>query len=178
MRTKTIFRICGCNFMMNLSSQAIMFLSSCVLGFCLAAVYDVFRITRIAVKTCNAIIFIEDLIFFIIVTISSFIFIIVKNDGVFRGFLIVGELLGAILYFFTLSILVLKAANLIINVVTSIFKFIFNITIKPVYKLIRFIFQKALNISKKLTIKDRSIDDKIDNENMDDNEINSAEQNI
>lgn len=132
--------------MLTLQSQTMFFLGSCLLGMCLGIVYDIFRISRLAVKTCNIIIFIEDLLFFIIVTISSFVYLIANNEGVMRGFLLIGELLGAILYFSSLSIAIMKAAQNIINAVKAFFIFLYKLTIKPIIRLFLFIFK----ISKKI----------------------------
>lgn len=110
----------------------LLFLNSCILGFCFGTIYDFFRITRIAIKTCAVVIFIEDLLFFIVVTIGSFVFIVLENDGMLRGFLIIGILLGLILYFTTLSIVVTNAATAIIKVVKWILRFVYKLTLKPI----------------------------------------------
>lgn len=122
-----------------MTSQTVIFLYSVLFGFFLGFVFDLFRITRIAFKTCNAVIFIEDVVFFVIATISSFVFILTSNDGVLRSFLIVGELFGAIIYFFSLSIVIIKAATAIINFIKSIIRFLYKIFIKPIIKLVLFI---------------------------------------
>ncbi len=69
-----------------------------------------------------------------------------NNEGVFRAVLVIGEILGATLYFCTLSVVIIKAAQLIINTFKAVLKFIYKITIKPIVRCLTFIFKKAKNI--------------------------------
>lgn len=121
--------------MITIQEQTIIFFQSCILGVFLGLFYDFFRILRMAIKTHTAVVFIEDVCYFAIVAISSFAFIMVSNDGILRGFLLIGELVGILLYFSTLSILLLKIAHIIIKVIKTVLKFIYKITLKPVLKL-------------------------------------------
>jgi len=166
-----------------MTSQTVIFLYSVLFGFFLGYIFDLFRITRIAFKTCNAIIFIEDVIFFVIATISSFIFILTNNNGVLRCFLIVGELLGAIIYFFSLSIVIIKAATAIINFIKAIIRFLYKIFIRPIIKLFLLIrkmigkikvrinrqYQKAKNNRIQKINREKQL--KIDEENISNQEI-------
>ena len=130
---------------MELSSQVIVFLEACLLGFLLGAVYDVFRIMRLAFPNGKILIFLEDVLYFAFITVVSFVFIVTVNGGVLRAFVLIGELLGAILYFFTLSIIIMKAAGWIIHCIKSIFLFLYRITIKPLYRFFCLLFKKCLN---------------------------------
>lgn len=148
----------------------LLFLNSCILGFCFGTIYDFFKITRIAVKTCAVVVFIEDLLFFVAVTIGSFVFIVIENDGMLRGFLITGILIGLILYFTTLSIVITKAATAIINVVKWILRFIYKLTLKPILWVVRYIvnsiqliyfgrvFKKMVKVAENYTEKQREED--------------------
>lgn len=156
--------------MINIQIQTMIFMGACLLGAFLGIVYDAFRISRIAVKTHNILIFIEDVIFFVIVTVSSFIYIIVNNNGVLRGFLIIGELLGALIYFSTLSIAIIKAANFIIKIIKSILRFIYKIIkmiIKPIIRLVLFVYKilkkVCCKLKKKIKFKRVKIEDSANN---------------
>ena len=120
---------------MEVTAPVFLFLESCVLGFLLGALYDVFRILRLSFPNGRVLIFFEDVLYFVAVTIASFTFIVVQNSGALRAFLILGELLGAILYFFTLSILIMNAAHLIIRCVKAILRFLYHITLRPLIRL-------------------------------------------
>lgn len=121
---------------MDVTAPVFLFLESCVLGFLLGALYDVFRILRLSFPNGKVLIFFEDVFYFVAVTIASFTFIVVQNSGMLRAFLILGELLGAILYFFTLSILIMNAAHLIIKCVKAVLRFLYRITLRPLIRLI------------------------------------------
>lgn len=131
--------------MISLSSQTLLFFTACLIGGGLGFSYDLFRSTRIAFKTHKIVVFIEDILFFKIVTIVSFIFLMMKNDGSIRGFLLIGEVLGGIIYFFTLSGVVIALLNWIMRVVkctlspigylfVEIYKFFSRCTIKLLAK--------------------------------------------
>lgn len=122
--------------------QISVFLMSCLIGGVLGFIYDIFRISRIAIKTHRIAIFIEDVVFFVIVTIMSFTFIIVENNGEIRGLLIIGEVIGAIIYFYTISVILLKSSKIIIKFLKWILAIVYKITIKPFVTLFSFINNK------------------------------------
>ena len=62
------------NMELSISGQALDFLLSCLLGVGLGALYDVFRILRLAFWHGKIIISIQDIVFFVLAAISSFLF--------------------------------------------------------------------------------------------------------
>ena len=66
----------------------------------------------------------------------------IENKGYLRMFLIIGELLGAIFYFFTVSIVVIKSANIIINIVRKIILFVYKVTLRPLVKICQYFMRK------------------------------------
>lgn len=127
---------------MIVTQPVLIFLESCALGFLLGAFYDVFRILRLSFPHPKVLVFVEDVLYFFLITVFSFIFVLMQNNGILRAFLLLGLLLGAILYFFTLSILIMKAAQLIIRIVKSFLKFLYRITLKPIFHLFLAIWRK------------------------------------
>ena len=71
---------------------------SALLGATLACAYDFFRIIRVAFRHNTVALSTEDLIFFICITFPVFGFLLEINNGVFRGYLILGVLLGFMMY--------------------------------------------------------------------------------
>lgn len=120
---------------MEVTAPVLLFFESCALGFLLGALYDAFRILRISFPNGRILVFLEDVLYFASVTVASFTFIVVQSSGVLRAFLILGELLGAILYFFSLSILVMNAAHLIIRFIKALLRFLYRVTLRPVIRL-------------------------------------------
>ena len=125
---------------MGVTQPVLVFFEACVLGFCLGALYDVFRILRLSFPHNKILVFLEDVLYFFLITVISFSFILLQNNGTLRAFLLLGELMGAILYFFTLSILIMKAANAIIKAVYTIMRFFYRITVKPFIRFFKFLF--------------------------------------
>jgi len=101
----------------SVSGQMLVFLAACLAGAILGALYDVFRIIRIAIPCGRIAVFIQDIIYLIICTLLTYLFLIMENSGEIRVFIIEGEIIGAIIYYFTIGAVVIKAARLIIIVV-------------------------------------------------------------
>lgn len=128
--------------------ETMIFLLSCVLGAGFGAFYDLFRIIRLVFPHNKSITFIEDIFYFMLLSIVSFAFLLSQTNGVLRGFTLIGELLGAILYFFTLSIVIMKSANAIILFVKRVFGFLFKITVLPFLSIFKWLFCKISNFFK------------------------------
>lgn len=112
-------------------------------------VYDVFRILRIALSHNSSVILIEDLLFWCIAAVATFGFFLVNDDGRIHIFLLAGETIGFILYYFTLGMLVLGAAKRIIAAIRWVFRLVDRALLRPillVVKKITGIFVKIENI--------------------------------
>lgn len=109
--------------MNHITNEAIIFLEACFIGMVFGGLYDVFRIMRVSFKNPAILVFFEDLAYFILLTLTSFTFIVIKNDGYLRAFLIIGELLGIILYFFAISNPIKAFIKNIVKLIVLKFKF-------------------------------------------------------
>lgn len=96
-----------------LSQQAVAFLWSVVLGAAIGGINDCFRVGRILWKRGAVWVFFEDLLLFFIGAVLTFICLALTNYGQVRLFLLLGELLGFLLYFHTLGVFVTAAARLL-----------------------------------------------------------------
>ena len=119
-----------------LEQQTMFFLQSVLLGFAFGLAYDCFRIARIAVRTAAWAVFIQDILFFFLCAVSTFFFMLRTIDGQLRFFILMGEALGALLYFLTLSILVMKVSTALINAVKAALRFVFYRIFLPVWRLL------------------------------------------
>jgi spore cortex biosynthesis protein YabQ len=130
-----------------MSGQAWLFLSTVLLGAGVGFVYDIFRIFR---KTAPrfarraAAVQLEDLFFWLCVTLGVFYFMLVRNFGEIRFFSVIGMLIGTVLYFSTLSRHVIFIFVHIINFLKKIIVLPFKLAHKwlspilsPAYKKIR-----------------------------------------
>ena len=115
--------------------QAVIFLYAVALGGILCAVYDVFRIIRIAFGGKITAVFVEDIIFSIIALLLTFIFVVAFNNGELRFFVLLGELLGFTVYYFTLGRLTMSISKGIISLV----KKLINLLLMPFVRLFGFL---------------------------------------
>lgn len=109
-----------------LVEETLLFLKACALGAVLGACYDGFRILRAAVRFHTVLVFVQDVLYFVGVTIVTFAFLLAYNDGELRMFILIGELMGAVLYFFSLSLIVMGLSKQIIRMVKRIFGVVFR----------------------------------------------------
>lgn len=129
----------------SISGQTLEFLLSAALGFGLGALYDLFRITRVILNPGRVFVFIQDVLYWIVCAVVSFLFILTVNRGEIRGFLLFGELMGAVFYYCTLGWLVMKSTRAIASAVRRFFRLLQRLFVKPV--------QKVLGKCKKVTHK-------------------------
>ena len=117
-----------------LAAQTLLFLKSILLGACLMLLYDLFRILRLAVKTPAALVLLEDILFFS------------ANFGEIRFFALLGEGLGALLYALTLSRLVMACSKAVIRFVRAVFRIVFRLFLRPVYRIIHWFALKIVQL--------------------------------
>jgi spore cortex biosynthesis protein YabQ len=119
-----------------LARQTVTFGYACLLGAVLGAAYDLFRILRIAHPPGRGVVFLQDIIFFLFAATSTFLFLLVQNEGVLRAFLLTGEFLGAVVYSLTLGGLIIRVAGRIIFAVKKVFYFVCRHILWPIWRLI------------------------------------------
>lgn len=133
-----------------ITKQLQYFAESILIGFLLCFIFDIFKILRLSIKHYYALIFLEDIMFFIISAVITYSFMVNVSFGQIRVFIITGELIGFILYRFLISKLVISTFLFIINISKAIVKFIFKKFFAPIgkimYKLFSFIFKSIFNI--------------------------------
>ncbi len=86
-----------------LKMQSMIFIFSCLLGAALGFVYDCFRFIRMMINPRNIFIFAQDIIYFFISAVITFLFVLVFNDGESRFYILAGEGIGWIVYHLTLG---------------------------------------------------------------------------
>jgi spore cortex biosynthesis protein YabQ len=116
---------------LSISEQVIVFLWTTVCGIVIAFIYDLFRVFRKAVKTGGHVIFIQDILFWLIACFIMFISIYHSNDGELRGFLFLGAFLGVVLYALLFSKAVMGSSLFIINIMVKTVKFLVFVILYP-----------------------------------------------
>lgn len=141
---------------LSMKSQIFIFAYIIGIGFLTGILYDLFRIIRKVIKHSNFFIHIEDIIYWILVTFIVFRFIISKNNGETRLFLIAGVMVGMILYFYTLSFIFVNSIMSVLHIIEKIIKTVIAIILFPIKLLIKIILV-PLRIIKNFIIKLLSI---------------------
>lgn len=109
------------------AEQVYIFLSSVLIGALMGIVFDFFRALRRKGNTRNIVVYIQDIIFWLIVAIIIITSSFILNNGDLRGYMIIGYLLGALLYMLILSNYIKGLFIIIMN----FFGKIFSVILKP-----------------------------------------------
>ncbi len=129
-----------------LSDQALAFLWSAALGLGLGGFYDLFRIGRI-LRGRQAVwmVFLQDLLFALAAAMATALCFTLSNYGQVRLFLLIGEGLGFLIYYYTLGRLSGKIAALLRPILAyfgKAFKKIMNFLKKPFIFFFRWVTMK------------------------------------
>lgn len=127
---------------MAFSPPVQLFLLSILWGGALGVLWDIFRILRLGFGKNKIIVIIEDIVYAILFAVFTLLFFYFFTSGYFRFFVIIGELLGFLLYYMTIG-----------KIVYIVFKFLIK-WIKKFLWLISWPFRKffggIIRITKKL----------------------------
>ncbi len=115
----------------SVSNQAYVFLWSIGSGIAVAFLYDLFRIRRKTVKSHDLLVYVEDILYWIIVAVIMFLTIYISNEGEIRGFLFIGALIGVALYIVLLSKIIMTAFLAVLKGLGKAIYIIYSILIYP-----------------------------------------------
>lgn len=88
----------------------------------------------------NIIVFAGDILFFFIVSPIFTVFIYYANNGKIRWYLIIGSIVGFMLYYITIGRIIMLFSSLIVFIIRSAGAYLIYFTIRPAVIFIRFIF--------------------------------------
>ena len=125
----------------TVKSQILTFFYAVTLGIILSVLFDFFRTIRISYKHNNIFVFIEDIVFFLISTFLTFMFLMARCNGEFRTYVISAILIGFFIYRITLSKIILPTSVIITKFFIRLFGKIF------------LLFQKSVSLTVKNTKK-------------------------
>lgn len=103
-------------------NQVFVFLWSILTGAILALIFDFFRLMRRKGNTKNIIVYIQDVIFWILAMLIIVASAFITNNGELRGYMFIGYGIGAIFYILLFSKLFLKTLGTILDILEKIFK--------------------------------------------------------
>ena len=123
-----------------IANQVYVFFWSILVGVVLALIFDFFRISRRKGTTKNFVVYMQDVLYWIIVAIIIIISAFVTNDGELRGYMFIGYAIGAIFYLILFS-------KIFIKIIGGILDFIENIINKSVEQVVK--VRDKMNLKKK-----------------------------
>ncbi|SHH42711.1 spore cortex biosynthesis protein YabQ [Caloranaerobacter azorensis DSM 13643] len=115
----------------TVESQAYIFLLTVYGGILIGFVYDLYRIFRYFSKPNKIATLIEDLIFWIIVSIIALATLIFSNWGQLRGYVLLGFICGALIYTKLLSKPVITLMVYLVREFIELLKYIVNVLTYP-----------------------------------------------
>ncbi|MBE6013546.1 spore cortex biosynthesis protein YabQ [Anaeropeptidivorans aminofermentans] len=131
---------------LSIGFQLRLFLLMIITGFVIGFVYDILRIIRRIIKHGKFIANIQDIIYWVIVTIFVFYIIFTYNNGEIRFYSILGVFLGMIFYFLLVSPLVLKIAMTVIDFLAKVIKTAVKIILFPLKVIVKILKIPAKHI--------------------------------
>lgn len=126
--------------------ELVFFLISILWGAIILLAYDGLRILRRLIKHKTLFMGIEDLIFWTVTSVFIFSMIYRENDGIIRGFSIMGMALGMVAYHYIFS-------DLIVKLITKLIQYLlkpFELILKKIKKIVLYLINFVLIRLKKL----------------------------
>ena len=134
----------------TIAGQTWTFLGGILLGAVLGICYDLFRVARIIISHPPALVAVEDILFFGICTVGTFLYLLGAGYGEIRMFVLVGELVGFSLYHCTLGALAVRLVQAILNILRRIFSLLWRLLLAPVLRLAGWIIRPVSKVVKNL----------------------------
>lgn len=130
--------------MIHIVDQVYIFMYAIAGGAIAAFFYDFLRIKRRAIKTNAIIVSIEDIIYWLAVAVFLFVTVYKSNSGEMRGYIVIGNIIGVLLYESLFSSIIIASSVMIINILKSIVLFLFKVVSYPfimLYKVVKLILK-------------------------------------
>ena len=106
------------------TQQIINFLIAALVGAALGVVYDFFKVLRLIGLNGKIASFFEDILFFLIATLTLFSYYMQFTEGRFRIYAFIGSVLGFVVYFLTLEKLVFFVIKKVYFILCKAFNFV------------------------------------------------------
>lgn len=138
--------------MILIVDQVYIFLYAILGGAIVAFLYDVLRIKRRAIRTGVIMVSLEDILYWFVAAIFLFITVYNSNSGEMRGYILIGNVIGVILYESIFSRIIIASSVRVINFTKRIlifvlkimsypFRLIFKLLIVPISFILKQIFK-------------------------------------
>lgn len=132
------------------NTQTLLFIRCIEIGILMGMIYDLIRIFRKIINHYNWIVQVEDGLYWIGCSFIGFGILYMHNYADIRLFGIIGIILGGIFYLCTFSILFMKIATWIIDIIKKILGYVIHILSIPIKWILRTLIIPIQYIMKKL----------------------------
>lgn len=139
----------------TIAKETQLFLWSLLLGAGLSVLYDVLRVLRLETHHRNAVICIEDILYFLVCSVITFGFLLKDNCGEVRGYVLIGELIGWVLWHLTIGSAAVHICAVVFSAVKHFLIFLFKIIFSPICCVFRFISKILKKFTKKVLQKEK-----------------------
>ena len=130
-------------------NQTYLFIVFTIVGIIIGILFDIFRILRKSFKTKDIVTYIEDILFWILTGIIILFSMYKFSNGELRFFMIIGILMGTLMYMITFIRYVIKISVFIIKIIKTIIVYPVKVVEKILKKIIiRPIFIICINFKK------------------------------
>ena len=126
------------------AQQLSIFVAALGLGFLLGVLYDVIRAIRLSLPRSKIATVLFDLLYCFLIGLATFLFILALNKGEIRFYIIAGEIIGAVFYYVSFGIAVIKITNKAVALLKRLYSYIFKILCAP-FKLLKRLFTRIKN---------------------------------
>lgn len=124
------------------------FIYSLGLGCIYCVFYDILRVIRFATRPKALVVFLQDIFYFLVISFVTFLFLLSLTNGEIRAYIIFGIALGFIIWYYTISKILLRAFKYIIGRLITIFAWLNNKFERILTGFEKFISKFVVNIEK------------------------------
>ena len=141
---------------MSIAEQTQVFIIFVIVGIIISFLFDIFRILRKVYKFSNMLIYMQDILFWLLTGIIILQAIFKFNSGDIRIFLFLGIFVGVFIYISLFSIYVIKIGSFILKLINTLIRKLINVFKVPICKILNFMIKHYRNLRKNVLKKLKS----------------------
>lgn len=141
---------------MSIAEQTQIFIIFVIVGIIISFLFDIFRILRKVYKFSNMLIYMQDILFWLLTGIIILQAIFKFNSGDIRIFLFLGIFVGVFIYISLFSIYVIKIGSFILKLINTLIRKLINVFKVPICKILNLMVKYYRNLRKNVLKKLKS----------------------
>lgn len=127
----------------DIVDELYIFLIAINYGLILGGIYDFYRVFRYFSKPKKILTAVEDILFWIIITLIIFTFLVNKTNGIIRGFVLLGFAIGYLIYFKAISKYSYSLLKIVFKLIFDLISEIIIVILYPFRRFSKFFGGKA-----------------------------------